>query len=235
VGTLVGGAVALPLGSAVGTLAGDVVGACDGVSCGAGETGVGSRAGVAGVCAPDPPGRTSTVPRLVPVASDPPTTAASGRPRRPSTPVSTPSVATSTAAAATEIRTHGNGRGGGGAGAFGSGTGATAATSVRRVVVVRRTTELLRRNEDVYIAVPTVAITLATAAPTIVPATPRKDAPNAADDAASALPATWEGLRPRRGSSASCLFGRDMGQLSDRERGSVMERIPTQNGFTPAT
>jgi len=162
VGDAVGEAVGLDVGSVVGLAS--AVGAAEGTTVGVGVTTVFARV----VVPPEP----ATDPRLVPALSEPPTTLAIGLPTMPSTPVRTPNVVASTATAATEIRAQGSLRGGRGAsGAFGSTTGASEAGRTRDTVLC--TTYRVRLREDVYIALTTVAITLATAAPMIVPATPR--------------------------------------------------------------
>jgi len=75
---------------------------------------------------------------------------------------------------------------------FGSGRPTTDGppSAVRRPAARRRSRSLVRRSEALYTADPTVAITLATAAPIIVPATPNEDETTAADTAASAEPST---------------------------------------------
>ena len=134
----------------VGTVVGEGVGSADGVGVGVGTTValgcaegvvdgvavgvsvgvlVGVAAGVVGVrvfagCPPDPP----TVPSVVPLLCEPPTTVASGFPTIASTAVRAPRVTASTAAAATATLPQGRARragsgSGSGSGAFGSTTG----------------------------------------------------------------------------------------------------------------
>src|SRR4051794_11568593 len=67
---------------------------------------------------------------------------------------------------------------------------------------------LVLRSDSVYSAVLTVAITLASAAPIRVPATPKNDAATAEDTAASALAATWTGLSCVRFGASLELSGR---------------------------
>src|SRR3954468_5336729 len=67
---------------------------------------------------------------------------------------------------------------------------------------------LVLRSDSVYSAVLTVAITLASAAPIRVPATPKNDAATAEDTAASALAATWTGLSCVRFGASVKLSGR---------------------------
>jgi hypothetical protein len=135
---------------------------------------------------------------LVPLACDPPSSVESGFPITASSPVRDPRVSTSTATAVADRCRKFECREGvlGGSGAIWrtrvpsrSSTalsGAVAASepgettretgeTLERVTrfAVRRTAALLRRNDAVYIDPATVAITLATAAPMIVPATPR--------------------------------------------------------------
>jgi hypothetical protein len=224
-------AVGALVGSAPGVLAGVLAGEPDGVGVGVFAC---RRAG-----SEVPP----TDPIEVPVASDPPRRLAIGRPSTASTPVSAPKVSavTATAAAARRsperrvlvVAT--------GSGAAGSATGASAAVRLHCVTVLW-TTARVRCSEREYIALATVAITLATAAPMIVPATPRKDAPNAAAAAATALPTSWLKLMPRRGGVSDAVRtvgGPGLGSWGDMRtsgRGllSPVERAPDRDGFNPA-
>lgn len=149
------------------------------------------------------------LPTLVPCPLLPSSTEESGLPSTPSTPVRTARLSTSAAAAVqavlrqlecptgSAVAPNGSGPR---SGAPGSRTGARAGglPAGRTTSAVRRTTSRLRWSDAEYVAVAMVATTLATAAPMMVPATPRYDAANAADAAARALTASWVRLNEGR-------------------------------------
>jgi hypothetical protein len=173
------------------------VGALEGCADGVGLGALGADVGVVmldgcrtGVPSREAPWVPATAPRLVPLALELPSRVEIGLPRTLSSPVTEPRLSARTAAADRAIVCQ-RGRG------CPSGTGSpmitgwsarVAALGVQRVAV-RRTASRLRCSEAPYIEPATVAITLATAAPAIVPATPRKEEANAAEAAASALAA----------------------------------------------
>ncbi len=94
---------------------------------------------------------------------------------------------------------------------------------------VRRAASRLRRSDQVYVAEPTVAMTLPAAAPIRVPAVPAHEMNTAPDIAASALPATWAGesssLR-----SGSCLV---MILRTGSKTGPPVRRARGSAGFNP--
>ncbi|MCW2755333.1 MAG: hypothetical protein JWQ32_2744 [Marmoricola sp.] len=174
----VGAWVGLPVGPdvvpEVGSDEGSLDGVADGVTDGVGAGGPGVVVGegrVVGaftvgvrVC----PARCEPVaaPRVVPLALEVPSRVESGLPRMPSSPVTDPRLSARTAAADRAIVFQ-RGRGC----SAGAGGGATAAGPQR--VAVLSIASRLRCREALYMELAMVAITLATAAPAIVPATPR--------------------------------------------------------------
>ena len=94
--------------------------------------------------------------------------------------------------------------------------------------VSRRTFEL-RSSEWLYIAVPTVAITLTTTAPRTVPATPSHEDATAAEAAASAPPTIWGALNLIVGDSFDMLpSGHGQARSSARENGCLVQGlVPT--------
>lgn len=104
---------------------------------------------------------------------------------------------------------------------------------VRRAVS-SRSRSLVLRSELLYTVALTVVITLASAAPITVPATPKNEATTAEVAAASALPITCSGLRPilaGRGSAAT-----EPGRAADMS--SVWSRVgwpPEATTTTPTS
>src|SRR3954471_9701784 len=94
---------------------------------------------------------------------------------------------------------------------------------------------LVLRSDSVYSAVLTVAITLASAAPIRVPATPKNDAATAEDTAASALAATCTGLSCVRFGASVELSGRTVVSVRGEDMGSGGTRRCTggRAGSTP--
>ena len=162
-------------------------------------------------------------PTVVPDECEPVTSAETGFCPTSSIPVTIAIAATNTAATPAASRTYGRraraaGRRGSSAAGSASGTrgidrvtGASPRSGGRRArcVLTSRSRAFVRRSDSLYSAALTVVITLASAAPITVPATPKNEAITADVAAARALPTICSGLNPglRAGGSSDGSTG----------------------------